>query len=267
MTGETQMKTREVYLEVDGLKLAGELYIPHPVNSPAPALCICHGIPAAPHDPADRGYAVLAQRFCSAGFITLIFNFRGAGRSQGNLDMIGWSHDLQAAIDFLSSLKEVDKTCLCLLGFSGGAAVSVYVAAHDPRVSLLATCACPAEFTSLMKKEEIHSAIQHFREIGAIRDADFPSSAEGWLDGFETISPIHWIDSISPRPLLLVHGDADEVVPLEHAHRLYQKAEEPRELVIIPNALHRLRLEEAAMAAVLNWLKAKCKNTALDSKH
>jgi len=260
------MKTREVYLEVDGLKLAGELYTPGPVNSPAPALCICHGIPATPYDPADRGYAALAQRFCSAGFITLIFNFRGAGRSQGNLDMIGWSHDLQAAIGFLSSLKEVDKTRFCLLGFSGGAAVSVYVAAHDPRVSLLAACACPADFTSLMNKEEAHSAIQHFREIGAIRDEDFPPSVERWRNGFETISPIHWVDSISPRPLLLVHGDADEVVPLEHAHRLYQKAEEPRELVIIPNAKHRLRLEEAAMAAVLNWLKAKCQKSNIRAR-
>ena len=262
------METKQIYLEVDGLKLAGELYIPHPVNSPAPALCICHGIPATPYDPADKGYAVLAQRFCSAGFMTLIFNFRGTGRSQGNLDMIGWSHDLQAAIDFLSSLKEADKTCLCLLGFSGGAAVSVYVAAHDPRVSLLAACACPADFTSLMKKEETtHSIIQHFREIGAIRDEDFPPSAERWVDGFETISPIHWVDSISPRPLLLVHGDADEVVPLEHAHRLYQKAEEPRELAIISNALHRLRLEEAAMATVMDWLKVKCKTLSYDSKH
>lgn len=252
------MEVRGVYLEVDGLKLAGELYMPYPVNRPAPTLCICHGIPAAPYNPADRGYAVLAQKFCSAGFVTLIFNFRGAGRSQGNLDMIGWSRDLQAALDFLSGLKEVDKIRLCLLSFSGGAAVSVYVAANDPRVSLLAACACPADFALLAGKEATSSVIQHFREIGAIRDKDFPPSVEHWMKGFETISPIRWIDSVAPRPLLLVHGDADEVIPLEHAHKLYQKAKEPKELAIIPNAKHRLRLEEAAMAAVLDWLKAKC---------
>jgi len=252
------MEAKQVYLKADGLNLAGEFYIPRPVNKPCPALCICHGIPATPYNPADRGYAALAEEFCSAGFITLIFNFRGAGRSQGNLDIVGWSHDLQAAIDFLSSLKEVDKKRLCLLGFSGGAAVSIYVAAHDPRISLLAACACPADFAFLASKEEVSSVIQHFREIGVIRDKDFPPSVEHWVKGFETISPIRWIDSISPRPLLLVHGDADEVIPLEHAHKLYQKAKEPKELAIIPNAKHRLRLEEAAMAAVLDWLKAKC---------
>jgi uncharacterized protein len=257
--GVDQMRKIEIILAVDGLKLAGELHMPQTAKSPLPALCICHGIPATPYNPGDRGYALLAENFCAAGFVTLIFNFRGTGRSQGNLDMMGWSRDLLAAIDFLSGLEEVDQARICLLGFSGGAAVSVYVAAHDLRVSSVASCACPAEFDSLMQKAETHSMLEHFREIGAIRDGDFPSSEERWRNGFETIAPIRWINSISPHPLLLVHGDNDELVPLEHAHRLYQKAKEPRELVIIPNAPHRLRLEEAAMTAVLHWLKRECK--------
>ena len=73
----------------------------------------------------------------------------------------------------------------------------------------------------------------------------------------QTISPIDWIDGISPRPLLLVHGDADELIPLKHAHRLYQKAGEPKELKIIPGAKHKMRLEKAAMDFVLDWLKAR----------
>jgi alpha/beta superfamily hydrolase len=254
------MEAKQLYLEVDGLKLAAELYVPRSVNRPAPALCICHGIPAAPYNPADRGYAILAQKFCSTGFVTLIFNFRGAGRSQGNLDMLGWSRDLQVAIDFLSGLKEADKMRLCLLGFSGGAAVSVYVAAHNRRASVLAACACPADFALLAGKEATSSVIEHFREIEVIRDKDFPPSMEQWVKGFETISPIRWIDGISPRPLLLVHGNADEVIPVEHAHKLYEKAKQPKELIIIPNGKHRLRLEEAAMATVLDWLKTKCES-------
>jgi alpha-beta hydrolase superfamily lysophospholipase len=56
----------------------------------------------------------------------------------------------------------------------------------------------------------------------------------------------------------LVHGDADELIPLEHARKLYQKAKEPKELKIMPGARHRMRLEKAAMAFVLDWLKARC---------
>jgi dipeptidyl aminopeptidase/acylaminoacyl peptidase len=251
------MTVKEIRLKVDGLELFGELHVPSR-GKVHPVLCICHGIPAVPPDPTDRGYTLLAQRFCHAGFITLIFNFRGAGRSEGNLDILGWSRDLRAALDFLHNLKEVDKTRFCLLGFSGGAAVSVYTAANDPRVSSVATCACPADFRSLSQKEAPLDTIQRFRQIGTIRDKDFPPSIEEWQKGFDTVSPIKWIDKISPCPLLLVHGDADELIPLEHAHRLYQKAKEPKELKIIPGARHKVRLEKAAMTFVLDWLKAKC---------
>jgi len=251
------MEIKEIRLKADGLKLAGELHIPSR-DKGHPTLCICHGIPAVPSDPNDRGYTLLAQHFCHAGFTTLIFNFRGTGKSEGNLDILGWSRDLQAALDFLYNLKEVDKTRFCLLGFSGGAAVSVYTAAHDPRVSSVVTCACPADFRSLRQRERALNGIQRFRQIGVIRDRDFPPSIEEWERGFDIVSPIKWIDKISPRPLLLVHGDADELIPLEHVHKLYRKAKEPKELKIIPGAKHKMRLEKAAMDFVLDWLKARC---------
>ena len=251
------MEVREIRLKADGLELVGELHVPSRDHI-HPALCICHGIPAVPPDPTNRGYTLLAQQFCHAGFTTLIFNFRGAGMSEGNLDILGWTRDLQAAIDFLYNLKEVDKTHFCLLGFSGGAAVSVYAAAQNFRVSAVVACACPADFHSLSQEETPLDTIQRFRQIGAIRDRDFPPSIEDWQKGFETITPINWIDKISPRPLLLVHGDADELIPLEHAQKLYRKAGEPKELEIIPGAKHRMRLEKAAMDFVLVWLKARC---------
>ena len=250
------MAIQEIHFEADGLKLAGELHIPQR-SGLHPALCICHGIPAAPPVPGDRGYPLLAERFSRAGFITLIFNFRGTGKSQGNLDLPGWGRDLQAAIDLLHNRNEVDRAHLSLLGFSGGAAVCVYVAAHDLRVSSLAACACPADFTSFPASENPADAIEQFRQIGAIRDRDFPPSIEEWKSGFETITPINWIDRIAPRPLLLVHGDADEVIPLEHARRLYRKAKGPKELKVIPGGKHRLRVEETVMGFVLDWLKAR----------
>jgi alpha/beta superfamily hydrolase len=250
------MDVEEIRLKADGLELRGELHVPSG-DRPHPALCICHGIPATPPDPTDKGYALLAERFCHAGFATLIFNFRGTGKSQGNLDILGWTRDLRAALDFLCDVKEVDRNHLCLLGFSGGAAVSVYTAAHDPRVSLVVTCACPADFHSLHQRETPVETIQRFRQIGAIRDKDFPPSIEEWQEGFEIVTPINWVDRISPRPLLLVHGNADELITLEHASRLFWKAKEPKELKIIPGARHRMRLDKAAMDFVLDWLNAR----------
>jgi len=249
------MITRDVTLDLDGLKIAGQLYLPGG-QAPYPVVAICHGIPARIPDPAERGYPLLAERICREGLAVFIFNFRGTGTSGGNFDMRGWLADLEAVIDFLWNLPEVDRSHLALLGFSGGAAVSVCVAAQDKRVSSVATCACPARFDLLTG--DIGSFIERFRSIGIIRDKDFPHSIAEWLEGFRRVSPIDYVADIAPRPLLLVHGDKDEVVDVSQAYMLYQKAGEPRELAIIDGAGHRLRLDERAMALVINWLKAQC---------
>lgn len=255
------MLNREITFEVDGLRIVGQLYLPGGSASP-PVVCICHGIPAdAPAANTrikDRGYAGLAEDICREGFTVLIFNFRGTGNSQGNFDILGWTHDLGAAVDYLWILPEVSGSSLSLLGFSGGAAVSVYVAAQDKRVSSVAVCACPAEFNSLVAESgESPSIIDHFRSIGIIRDKSFPDSTEVWLDGFRQVSPIDCVSRISPRPLLLVHGSQDEVVAVSHARKLYAQAGEPKQLVVVEGAGHRLRQDERAMAAVTRWLKSQ----------
>jgi alpha/beta superfamily hydrolase len=71
------------------LRICGEVYIPPGGSRPFPALVICHGIPARVKGPDDRGYPLLAERFCQEGFFVLIFNFRGAGLSEGNFDLLG----------------------------------------------------------------------------------------------------------------------------------------------------------------------------------
>ncbi len=249
----------KITLSVDGLCLPGEICLPKTKKQPNPALIFCHGIPAAKHDPSDRGYPALAERFCAIGFITLVFNFRGTGSAEGNIDMLGWTRDLKTAIDLLYTFNEVNKSGLCLLGSSAGAAVCVYVTANDPRVSSLVTFACPSEFSflsTLSTEQTVASLIDHFRNIGVIRDTNFPPSVEEWLEGFSRISPIRWAERISPRPMLLIHGAQDDIVAVEQAHKLYEKAKEPKEILIIPGAGHRLRQEERAISAALSWLKA-----------
>ena len=255
------MLTKDINLEVESLNIAGRLYLPVDGKGASyPTVCVCHGIPAHAPDPSDRGYPLLAERICREGFAVFIFNFRGTGASGGNLDILGWARDLKAAIDYLWALPEVDKSRLSLLGFSGGAAVAIYVASQDKRVSSIVTCACPAEFTFFPDADEPQSSIDHFRSIGAIRDGGFPQSTEEWLNGFRLVSPIRHIAGIAPRPLLLVHGNKDEVVEINHAYKLYARAEEPKQLIIVDGAEHRLRQNERAMAIVTDWLKSHAKN-------
>jgi len=252
------MLFRDFTLDVDGLRISARLYLPSG-DMPYPTVCICHGIPWGIHNPADRGYPALAEQICRYGFGVLIFNFRGAGASGGNLDILGWTRDLKAAVDYLYALPEVDKSRLSLLGFSAGAAVSIYLAAGDNRVSSVAACACPAQFTGLDGPE---SLIDHYRSIGAIRDAKFPLSIDEWFNGFKQVKPIDYVARISPRPLLLVHGSRDDLVDVGQAYKLYERAGEPKKLVIVEGAGHRLRQNNEAMTVVLDWLKQVNKLTS-----
>lgn len=251
------MKKEGINFKSDNLTMHGQLFSPDSIDYSRHALCICHGISAGPYDPSEPGYALLAEQFCSQGFLTFIFNFRGAGLSEGNLDLTGWTHDLKAAIDFLYLREEVRQSGLALIGSSGGGAVSIYVAAHDNRVSAVATLACPANFEELFPGAQAEPMISHFRKIGVIKDEDFPVSAERWLEGFYQLSPVAYVPKISPRRLLIIHGDSDDLVPLEHGRTLFQQAREPKEMVIIPGAGHRLRTEQKAIDTILNWLKQK----------
>ena len=246
-----------VALQVDDLNITGQFFLPG-AQTPCPTVCICHGIPADIPDPNNNGYPLLAERICREGFAVLIFNFRGTGTSDGNLDILGWTRDLKAAIDYLWALPGVDRTCLSLLGFSGGAAVSLYVASQDKRISFVVSCACPAEFTLFTKVDEPQSIVDHFRRIGAIRDTDIPHSTQVWLSSFRLVSPIKYVAGISPRPLLLVHGSQDDTVEVNDAYRLFARAGEPKQIIIIEGAVHRLRQNDQAVAAVINWLKSQC---------
>ncbi|MFC1917880.1 alpha/beta hydrolase family protein [Chloroflexota bacterium] len=244
-----------VVLEVEGIPIAGWLYLPESTGR-YPAVCLCHGIPSGkPPEPDDGGYPALAERLCREGFAVMIFNFRGTGDSGGNLDILGWTRDLQAVIDYFRESPHMEENNLFLAGFSGGAAVSVYVAARDMRISGVIPCACPAEFTLLTRTDNPQAVIDHFRDIGAIRDRDFPPSAEKWFENFRKVQPIDFIAEITPRPLLLIHGSNDETVAVSHAHRLFNQAGEPKEMVTVAGAGHRLRRDESVIEAMIRWLK------------
>jgi pimeloyl-ACP methyl ester carboxylesterase len=242
-------------LQVDGITIVGQSFLPDDYSG-CPAVCLCHGVPSGnPPEPGDGGYPELAERICSHRYPVFFFNFRGTGDSGGNLDMPGWTRDLQAVADYILCLDSLPSQRLYLVGFSGGAAASVYVASRDTRISGIIACACPADFSLLLERGNARSIVESYREIGAIRDADFPQSAEAWLNAFIAMTPEKHIGGIAPRPLYIIHGSDDNVVPVSHAYRLFDKAGDPRELKIVENAVHRLRREPVVIAAILDWLK------------
>ena len=249
------MNIERISWKSDGLRITGEIYLPAGRPGTFPALIICHGIPAKVKGADDRGYPLLAERFCREGFEVLIFNFRGAGLSEGDFDILGWARDLEGGLDYLALRREVDPKRIFLMGFSGGAAVSIYVAAQRLEIAALVSCASPAEFRDLTTGKGLNDFLVHARDVGIIRDPAFPSSLEDWKQSFQTVRPIDCIDKIPPRRLLIIHGTKDEVVDVNHAQRLYQKVKGKAEIFLIDGGEHRLRVDERAMDKAIEWLK------------
>jgi pimeloyl-ACP methyl ester carboxylesterase len=280
------MRLKDLTIEVDGIALKGRAYLPalEPEGEDwkkEPLLILCHGIPRGEPSPdekergqeeepvVDGGYPALAERCFDEGFPCFHFNFRGTGESGGNFNLKGWTRDLWGVLDHWEQ-KELLQGGFYLWGFSAGAAVSCCVAAVDPRIRGVVLAASPAEFRSLFPRKNLQAILERFRETGIIRDSSFPADPESWLEDIYSVNPLEEIHKIAPRPLLLVHGTGDDVVPYEHAQKLNEAVEanrkagtgarqapagEPEPLLTLPGAGHQLRKDPQAVAKCINWLK------------
>ena len=250
---------RNVQITSDDITLDGALFTP-PGEGPHPALVVCHGMPAAPQgkqtdanvpDTAPS-YPEIAEQCADEGFITCVFNFRGTGNSGGNFDPFGWTIDLASVLSFLETSPEVDPARIYCLGSSLGGAVVIYTAAHHPAVAAVVSFASPATMTERVDPKE---SIARFRKLGIIRDEDFPQNVPLWAQSNEKISPLKWVGNIAPKPLLLLHGDVDDVVDPEDLDTLFALANEPKEKRLLPGVGHRFRYEETVRTLALDWLK------------
>ena len=256
------MDIEKITISVEGNSIVGQAYVfDQAAVKKRPLLILCHGIPRGdlPQEGADAdaepdgGYAALAERCLAEGFSCFHFNFRGTGESGGNFDLSGWNRDLVAVLDYWEERGLFSS--FYLWGFSAGAAVSCHVASFDGRVGAVALAAGPAEFNNIFTLRDIDGIITRFRSVGIIRDASFPEDPESWLKGIHSVNPLASVARISPRPLLIVHGTGDDVIPCEDAHKLYERAGEPKQLLIIPEAEHQLRKNQEAVSACLKWFK------------
>jgi dipeptidyl aminopeptidase/acylaminoacyl peptidase len=242
-------------VEVDDIEIRGFRYARSSAGKErTPVLVILHGIPRAKPAPGDQSYRDMAKRFAKKGFMAFIFNFRGTGISDGDIGMAGWTRDLEAVINYAVELPEADPERIALLGFSAGGAVAIHVAAHNPAVSAVVSGSSPARFTFLKKTMPLEGWVTLFREIGMIRSPDFPPSIEEWAKEFDDIEPLKWVDKISPRPVLIMHGEEDELIPADQAGELYKKTGRPKDLILVKGGKHRLRIDPRALDLAEEWL-------------
>ena len=137
------MQKTRVTFRCDELSLEGVLTIPEGTG-PFPAVIVCHPHPLYGGSMDNNVVYSVSEALTQASLISLKFNFRGVGRSQGAFSQgIGEQEDVNAAISFVTTMSEVDSKSIGLVGYSAGAGFSIPVGFKDARIKALAAISPP----------------------------------------------------------------------------------------------------------------------------
>lgn len=217
-----------------------------------PGVVLAHGYPSDVSTATMVASALpeLADRLAGEmGWLAMAVAFRGCGESEGSFSLAGWLADLRAAVDHLRASEQV--TGVWLVGFGTGGALSITAAADDPHVRGVATLGAPADFDDWASHPK--RLLEHAREVGMISEATFPADVDAWGRELKEIRAVAAAQRLAPRPLLVVHGSDDDLVPVFDA-RVLVDAHGSAELRIMNGAGHRLRHDPRAIAVLLGWL-------------
>jgi uncharacterized protein len=174
----------------------------------------------------------LLQQLAALNVSTMIFDYRGYGRSAGVPSEEGILADARAARRWLATRAGVREHDIVLMGESLGGGVMVDLAAHDGARGLV----LENTFTSLPDVAAFHYPWLPVKTLMRTR-----------MDSAAKIGKFH-------GPLLQVHGDADTIIPFVIGQQLHAAANEPKTFVTIAGGDHNDPRSPAFIAALDKFL-------------
>ncbi len=243
--------TENRWLERDGQKIYGKLFLPEETDAPLPLVILSHGL-GSDH----RIMEPYAENFAENGFAAFVFDYIGGSEeSMSDGSMTGMSvlteaEDLSCILQSFRSDSRFSEDEIFLFGGSQGGFISAYAAGKHPD-----------EIAGLVLLYPAFNLQDICRKL--VSDADeIPDSV---VIGEHTVGSLYIRDMLTfdiyevlrqyPGPVLLFHGTADPYVPLEYTQRAGQVLADAR-VVIIEGAEHgfdgedRNRVEREAAAFV-----------------
>jgi pimeloyl-ACP methyl ester carboxylesterase len=227
------------------------------VGGPRSIAVLAHGVTSN----MDRPYLVLlADALARAGIAALRFSFAGNGGSEGRFEEATLTKEVDDAASVVDLVSAAGFTRIAFAGHSMGGAVGLLLAVRDERVKALVSLA-----------GMFHVARFFERHFGRLRfgEAMLGKTNCPWsralAEDAARIGSLHEAAARVRVPWLLVHGDADEMVPLEDAkdardvnlakHAKYPKHPNAIELVELVGVDHRFTGAIPQMvAAVVPWV-------------
>lgn len=176
-----------------------------------------------------------AETLAKRGLDVLIYDYRGYGRSEGSAPSETELYaDADAAYDYLTKTRNVSHEKLALYGLSLGTTVSTDLAARKPCKVLvleapLSSASDMATATLPIIPPQLHWILQN---------------------RFESARKIANVKCA----VLITHGDADEVIPVEQGRKVFAAANDPKKLLVVPNGTHWLVNENGYLDAVVEFI-------------
>jgi dipeptidyl aminopeptidase/acylaminoacyl peptidase len=243
-----------VVFDSKGQQIVGMMHLPNG-RGRFPVALLLHGFTGTRTE-SHRMFVKLSRRLADHGIASLRFDFRGSGDSAGefeNLTIRSEIADTLEAIRFLARHKRVQSRRLALIGMSLGGAI-----AEKNRVKTLALWAPVAEGEGILDGLSTPEAVASLAQTGI---TDYEGNLVGvqFIRQFAEMKPLREVVK-SRCPVLLLHGSADETVPVQHADMYERALRSPKRIVkkvILPGANHifaRHIWEQRAIDETLDWL-------------
>lgn len=211
-------------------------------------IIICHGIKQY----KDAAVFTKISREFEKDYDIINMDLRGHGRSGGRCTFTSFEvKDLKAVVNY--ARKKYKK--VGVIGFSLGAATAILTSAEYKNIDSLIVV---SPFTKISKinlrfweKEAFYSLKEDISDLNKkVKIGNIFLSKQ---------APIDVIDKISPTPILLLHGKEDWVIDVSHSQQLYEKAKQPKKLIIFEKAAHAERIyqqfPEKFKEICLKWFK------------
>jgi dipeptidyl aminopeptidase/acylaminoacyl peptidase len=234
--------TRIEYKARDGFNI--EAYLTLPKDRPAknlPTLMFPHGGPIARDNDA---FDYWAQFFSNKGYAVLQMNFRGSagqGLSHRNAGLGKWGKEMQDDIEdgarFLIEKEIADPKSIAIVGASYGGYASLMGAVKTPNFYR-----CAISVAGVSDVYDLVLKNRAFWMAYNVVDEQIGTGAEN----LKSISPVNHAKEIQ-IPILLIHGDEDRQVDIDHSIRMHKALVEEKkqvEFISLPNEDHYLMSEK-----------------------
>lgn len=261
---------KDVSFLSDGLHLKGNLHLPadYQEGTRYSAFIVLHGFIGSKDDSHAE---LMASLLAEWGYVTLRFDFRGCGQSEGERGYVlcpDQVADAKNALNWLVEQPEVDPHRVGLIGHSFGAAVACYAGAVEQRfAAVISSCGWgngerkfrgqhPGpmwdKFMDLLESArtekqktgkapivprfDVVPMAEHLRKhLSPKAQLEVSADTAQSMFDFKAEEVIHWV---SPRPILFIHGADDTVTPTEQSIRMWELAGQPKDLVLITGTDH-----------------------------